>query len=596
VIGRLRGGVSAEQAETQMATIAARLAQEYPESNEGTGIAVTTLRGRLIPPAHYALFYTMLGATLGVLLIGCANVANLLLARASVRARELAVRSALGASRRRLVTQLLTEVLILALVGGSIGILLGYVGLEWFVAKMSYVLVNAGDGDDLPFWIHFDHDYRMLLFAVGTTLLASVAAGVVPAFRASAANPGEAMEAGNRGSPSLKLGRFTGTLVTAEVALSCVLLILAGLMIKSVTQLSRVVLPFATENVLTARMMLPLQDYPDLASKTAFHERLLAELEAIPGGVAVALSDGLPGPGYGSIEVSFEGRTYETDEELPQVHVGLVTPEYFETFGSGVLQGRAFTATDRSEALPVAVVNETFARVHLAGDAIGRRFRVSHDGAGWLTVVGVVPDLQMDMFGSGGNPAGFYVPMAQSGLGSFVVMAIRTQGPPMAITRNVRRAVASIDPHLPLFRVLPMTSVMLRMTWFYPVFGRLFMIFGFTALFLGAIGLYGVMSFAVTQRTREIGIRMALGAQRGELLGLVMRKGIVQMVIGLGIGLTLALFIAGPLQRVLYEVNGRDPAVFGTVATTLAITCLLASFVPAYRVTKIDPVTAIEAE
>jgi predicted permease len=596
VLGRLRDDVSAEQAEAQMATIAARLAQEYPASNEGTDVAVTTLRGRLIPAVHYALFYTMLGATLGVLLIGCANVANLLLARSSVRAREVAVRSALGASRGRLVTQLLTEVLVLAVIGGGMGLILGYVGLEWFVAKMSFVLTTAGDGDDLPFWIHFEHDVRMLLFVVGATVLSSVAAALFPAFQASAANPGEAMKAGNRGSSSLKMGRFTAVLVTAEVAVSCVLLILAGLMIKSVTQLHMVDLPFATENVFTARLRLPEQEYPGVASRLEFHQQLLAELEAIPGGLATTLSNGLPGPGYGSTEVSIEGRTYETGEELPRVHVGWVTPEYFDAFGAGVLQGRVFTVADHSEALPVAVVNETFARVHLAGDAIGRRIRTLDDGAVWLTVVGVVPDLSMNMFGTAGNPAGFYTPLPQSRVGSYVAMAIRTQGPPMVITRDVRRAIASIDPHLPLFRVLPMTGVMLRMTWFYPVFGRLFTIFGFTALFLGAIGLYGVMSFAVTQRTREMGIRMALGAQSGKLVGLVMRKGIIQTAIGLGVGLTLALFAAGPLQLVLYDVNGRDPAVFGTVAITLAITCVLASFVPAHRITKIDPVTALTSE
>jgi len=596
VLGRLRDGVSPGQAEAQLATIAARLTREYPESNEGMGVAVTTLRGRLIPVAHYALFYTMLGATLGVLLIGCTNIANLLLARASVRAREVAVRNALGATRTRLVTQLLTEVLVLALIGGGIGMILGYLGLEWFVAKMSYVLVNAGDGDDLPFWIHFEHDYRMLLFVVGATVLASALAGVFPAFRASASNPAEAMKAGGHGSSGLKLGRFTGALVTAEVAISCVLLVLAGLMIKSVRQLSTVDLPFATENVFTARVMLPAQDYPGVVSRMEFHERLLAGLEAIPGGVATTLSNALPGPGYGSTGVMIEGQTYHDDEALPLVHTGWVTPGYFDTFETSALQGRVFTVADHSETLPVAVVNETFDRVYLAGDAIGRRIRMTYDEAQWLTVVGVVPDMYMDQFGTGGDPAGFYTPMAQNQVGAYVAMAIRTQGPPLAIAQDVRRSIAAVDPHLPPFRFMPMTGVMLRMTWFYPVFGRLFMAFGFTALFLGAIGLYGVMSFAVTQRTREMGIRMALGAQSGGLLGLVMRKGIIQLAIGLGIGLTLALFVGGPLQLVLYEVNGRDPAVFGTVAATLAITCLLASFVPAYRVTKVDPVTALTSE
>jgi len=596
VLGRLRDGVSPGLAKAQLATIAARLAQEYPERNAGIGVKVTTLRGRLIPRVHFQLFYTMLAATLGVLLIGCANIANLLLARASVREREVAVRYALGATRGRLVTQLVTEVMVLGLIGGGIGMILGNLGLDWFVAKLSFVLAAAGDAEEAPFWIHFEHDHRMLLFVVGATILSSVLAAIIPAFRASASNPAEAMKAEGRGSPSLRIGKLTGGLVTAEVAISCVLLVIAGLMIKSVRNLSAIDLPFATENVFTARIMLPGQQYPDPVSRLEFSQRFLAELEAVPDIRSATLSDNLPGPGYGTTDVMIERRTYDSERALPRVHVGWVTPGYFDTFGTSALLGRVFTAADRAETVPVAVVNETFARVYLEGDAIGHRIRVAGDEVQWLTVVGVVPDMSMDAFGSGGDPAGFYTPMAQSHVAWGVALAIRTRGPPLAIERDVRRAIAAIDPNLPPYRVLPMSGVMLRMTWFYPVFGRLFTVFGFTALFLGAIGLYGVMSFVVTQRTREMGIRMALGAESGSLVGLVMRKGMIQLAIGLGIGLALALLVVGPLQLVLYEVNGRDPAVFGMVAATLAMTCLLASFVPAYRITKVDPVTALTSE
>jgi predicted permease len=596
VLGRLKEGVSAEQAQAQMATIAARTARDFPASNEGKGVSVRTLRAKLIPPAHYALFYTMLGATLGVLLIGCANVANLLLAQASVRARETAVRSALGATRGRLVMQLLTEVLVLACIGGAIGLALGYLGLEWFVAKMTYVLTTAGDGEDLPFWIRFEQDYRMLLFVVGATVLSSTIAGVVPAFQGSTANLAEAMKGGGRGSASLKARRFTGGMVITELAMSCVLLILAGLMIKSVRQLSDVDLAFATENVFTARVDLPPERYPSLDSRLAFQQELYGKLGALPGASVATLSNGLPGPGYGSTDVMIEGQTYEGNGDVPRVHIGVVTPGYFDVFESRVLEGRDFTASDGRETLPVAIVNESFARLQLDGDAIGKRLRMLHDGAQWLTVVGVVPDLSMQMFGTAGSEAGFYIPMAQSGLGSYLTMAIRTERPPMTLARDVISSISSIDPNLPAFRVMPMTGVMLRMTWFYPVFSRLFMVFGFTALFLGAIGLYGVMSFAVMQRTKEVGVRMALGAQSWELLGLVMKKGVVQMVIGLGIGLTLALFAAGPLEIVLYEVQGRDLAVFGSVGAVLALTSLAAILVPALRVTRADPVSALTPE
>jgi hypothetical protein len=294
--------------------------------------------------------------------------------------------------------------------------------------------------------------------------------------------------------------------------------------------------------------------------------------------------------------VTIEGQTYESDGAVPRVHIGLVTPGYFATFESRILEGRDFTAADGRQTLPVAIVNESFARLYLGGDAIGRRVRMLHDDAQWLTVVGVVPDLSMKMFATAGSEAGFYVPMAQSVLGSYLTIAIRTERPPMTLARDVISTISSVDPNLPAFRVMPMTGVMLRMTWFYPVFSKLFMVFGFTALFLGAIGLYGVMSFAVRQRTKEVGVRMALGAQSWELLGLVMKKGVVQVVIGLGIGLTLAYFTAGPLEIVLYEVQGRDLAVFGSVVTVLALTSVAAILFPALRVTRADPVAALTPE
>ncbi len=586
-IGKLKEGVSLDAARAQFATISSRLADVYPESNEGISADVRPFT-ELLGDEIYALLYTMLGAVFAVMLIACVNVANLLIAKASARTREVAVRTALGAARGRVIVQMLTEVLVLAVVGGAVGFGIGTAGIEWF---KTVIQVNPP-----PFWIQFDHDYRVVIFAVGVTLLASVISGVMPAFQATKSDAGEALKDENRGSSSFRMSRVTSGLVVAEVALSCGLLIAAGLMIKSVTQLRTVDLPFTTENVFTARINLPEIEYPDTLSRVQFYDELLPRLEAIPGVEAATLSDGLPASGNGSRVFQVEGQEYADEDDFPSAREGIVTPGYFRTFLAEVLQGRAFSVSDRSETLPVCVVNETFARTFFDNDAMGKRIRmdVRDTTAEWLTVVGVVPDMRMEGIGNNdASPAGFYIPITQSGVGNFVSIALRTQGPPMTKTPDVRNAIASIDPNLPIFRVMSMEGVIDRQTFFYSIFGTLFMAFGFAALFLAAVGLYGVMSFAVAQRTQEMGVRMALGAQGGQLITLVMRKGAVQLAVGLFIGLALAVLAAGQVQVILFEVNARDPIVFAAVVVTLALAGLLASFVPARRVAHVDPVTAL---
>jgi len=605
VIGRLRDGVSASQAEAQMTIIAAGLEQAYPASNEGVRPTMKTLKRALVPEGYYALFYTMVGAAFGVLLIGCVNVANLLLARATARTQEIAVRSALGAARRRLVMLLLSELSILAIIGGSIGFVLGHFGLQWFLAQMDYVLANAGGGEEMPFWIHFEHDPRVVLFVIGATALAGVLAGLYPALRVSATNVAEAMKGAGRGATGLRTGRLTGGLIVAEVAMSCVLLVLAGLFIQSITQLNTVELNYSTGNVYTARVRLVEADYTSAASRLEFYERLLSGLQAIPGVEAATLSDSLPPFRVGAWAIEVEGGTYLSDDDYPLVRRGEVTPDYFRTFGTPILHGRALRAADQSDVVPVAVVNEALARTYFSeGDALGRRFRLWQTATPgpWLTVVGIVADMKAFPMGGDGvpqaaqNPACFYIPMSQSEPGDYMTIALRTQGPPTARAGDVRDVVASIDPRLPLFMELSLEGVIMRMIWFYPVFSSLFTAFGMGALFLAAVGLYGVMSFAVEQRTREMGIRMALGAQRGELVALVIRKGIVRMGIGLGIGLVLSLLASAPLSILLFEVQGRDPVVFGLVVLTLAGAGLFASLVPARRVTRVDPSAALASE
>jgi putative ABC transport system permease protein len=591
VIARLKRDATLRQARAQAATIASQLEGEFPETNRGIGADVMPYARTVLGPEIYALLFTMMGAGIGVLLIACVNVSNLLLARASLRQREVAVRMALGAARHRVIRQHLTEVLVLAAVGGGIGILLSIFGMGWFVRSMS---VNPP-----PFWITFELDYRLMLFVSGLILLASLSAGALPAMHAARVSAGAALKDDSRSSTSGRMGRFSNALVIAELAVSCGLLIAAGLMIKSVVQLKNVQMPFTIDSILTGRVDLPRTTYPDSPASIRFFEQLLPRLQAVPGVESATLSDGLPAAGNGSVALQIEGKAYSQPSEHPFAREGIVTAGYFETFQTKVLRGREFTTSDVATSQPVAIVNESFARMHFPGkDPLGRQFRrVRRTPEPWLTVVGVVPDLLMEGIGNNNaSPVGYYISIPQSDVANGVRIAVRTRGEPGAVTASLRDAVRSLDSDLAIFEVDTLRRVIDRQTWFYTVFGTFFMSFGICALLLAVAGLYGVMSFAVTQRTREMGVRSALGARGLQLILLVMRKSVIQLVIGLSLGLALALLASGALQPVLYRVQPRDTVVFATVVAALAVASLVASFLPARRVTKIDPVLALGTE
>jgi predicted permease len=592
VVGLLKPGVSVGQARAQLATIASQLETEFPETNRGVGVSVMPYSESVLGPELYALLFTMLGAGIGVLLIACVNVSNLLFARASLRQKEVAVRIALGAGRYRVIRQHLTEVLVLATAGGALGILLSVFAMRAFTQAIE---VNPP-----PFWITFELDYRVMLFVLGLIVLASAFAGGLPALYAARVNAGSALKDDSRSSTSARLGRFSSGLVVAELALSCGLLIAAGLMIKSVAQLKNVQMPFAIDNIFTARIDLPRDAYADPAASIRFYEQLLPRLRTLPGIEAATLSDGLPAAGNGAIAVQIAGKVLPQQSDYPLAREGIVTAGYFDTFQVALRGGREFTPADTATSQPVAIVNDSFARTHFpGGDPIGRQIRRMIAGRNEppLTIVGVVPDLLMEGIGNNNaSPVGYYIPISQSDVGNSVRLAVRTSSAPAAATPFIRSAVASIDPDLALYEILPLRRVIDRQTWFYRVFGTFFMAFGFSALFLAAAGLYGVMSFAVSQRTREMGVRSALGARGGQLVALVMRKCVVQLAIGLVLGLGLALLASGALQPVLYRVNPRDTAVFVMVVATLAVASLIASLLPARRVTKIDPVVALAVE
>jgi predicted permease len=590
--GRLRDGVDMDAAGAEMAAIAARLETQYPVANEGYGAIVEPFTKFTLGDEISGLLYTMLGAVIGVLLIACANVANLLFARAAVREKEVAIRSALGARRKRIVRQLLVEVFVLSAIGAGLGILIGLAGVAWFNREIA---VNPP-----PFWMTFDPDATVFAFVVGITALSALISGLLPALRSTGKGMNDILKDEGRGSSGLRMGRITGAIVIGEVAVSCGLLIAAGLMIKSVAQLKNVDMPFAVESIFTARLNLPETDYPEASDRTEYYRELLQRMQVTPGVESATLSDGLPASGNGMRTFEIEGESYPTENDYPAAREGIVTPGYFDTFETPVLEGRAFTFDDHQDNIGVAIVNESFVRRFFEdGEMLGKRIRIRQDDVEteWLTVVGLVRDLRMEGIGNNSaEPAGYYIPIEQNGeiLGNRVSIAVRTAGAPLAITSRVRETVASMDQNLPIYEAYSMQQVIDRQTWFYRVFGTLFMAFGFVALFLAAIGLYGVMSFSVSQRSREMGIRMALGAYNGNLIRLAMRRGMIQLAIGIAIGLGLAALATQPLSIVLYEVNARDPFIFGGVVLALTLTGILATYIPAKRVTRIDPAVALQ--
>jgi putative ABC transport system permease protein len=590
VFGRLAPGVSVDEANAQMNAIARRLQLQYPETNAGIGATVGPYVKQVLLDEGIEVLYAMLGAVVLVLIVACANVANLLLSRAASRSREVAIRTALGASRLRVVGQFLTEALALAAVGGVLGTAVAWEGTR--------LLNSAMRREGVPFFVDIRMDGVALLFVLGTTLVTTLVVGLLPALQASRTDVGEVLKDDSRGSSSFRMGRISKTIVVLELALSCGLLVGAGLMIKSVTQLRNVTYGFETTSVFTARIALPETKYTDGASRLRFYEELHTRLAALPGVEAASFGTALPAAlPFPRERFALDGQTYAAERDQPLTGSGVVAPGYFASVGVEVRRGRDFSTADRDGALPVAIVNESFARRFFPDrDVIGQRIRMGgpESKEPWRTVVGIAPDLRV----SGPNdrePDGIYFPMAQSPQ-RLLNVVMRTRGDPLALTTPVRQVVTAIDADLPIYYVRSLAIAIDGQTWFYNVFGIVFMVFGFVSLFLACVGLYGVMAFSVGRRTREMGIRMALGAQARDVLGLIMRQGFLQIAIGLFLGLSLAAAVSHFLSILLFQVNPRDPGVFITVIVTLFLTGVAACFVPARRATRVDPLVALRHE
>jgi predicted permease len=591
VVGRLRADVSLARAQVEVRGIGDRLAATYPE-NKGTTVAVEPFLTHFLGGNAVMTLTTMLGAVLGVFLIACVNVTNLQLARAADRMREVAVRTALGATRFRIVRQMVVEGLVLSTVGAAIGLAIATVGS----AAFNRAIVDTQP----PFWIDARVDSRVLLVVTGLAVLAALAAALVPALRVSRQPVSDVLKDEGRGSTSLRIGRLSRGLVIVEMTCSFGLLVVSGLIGKGILALGRMEYPFAVDRTFMAQVQLDAHKYADDAAARRASAELRDALAALPGVRQAAIGTNVPGSGA---RLAFVGDG-DTTGNGPRSMVSRIsiTPEYFDTLHLPVVRGRGISTLDRSDSLAVAVVSEDFARRFLPNvDPLGRRFRLEPRTPGpgsvpsaWLTVVGVVPKVAV-MLQSGQITETVFVPYAQAPEhGLFLVAS--TNGDPRALAEPVRRLVSAIDPDLPVARPMTLRDGYDLQAWPFRIFGGLFVAFGLGALALAAAGLYGVMAFSVRRRTGEIGIRMALGADRGRILKSIVRQGLGQVALGAAGGLVIGRLLAGQLSALFFNVSAWDPVVFATTMGVLASVGFLATLVPAVKAASVDPLVALRRD
>ena len=589
VVGRLKPGVSLKQADTDISGIAARLQEQYPKENAGWGADVVSLHGSIVGDVRAPLLI-LLGAVGFVLLIACANVANLLLARAATRQKEVAIRTALGASRPRIIRQLLTESTLLALVGGAFGVLLAVWGIR---------LLIAISPDDIPRVNEINLDGRVLIFAVVVSLLTGLVFGIAPAFQASKLNLNESLKEGGRGSSEgFRRNRIRSLLVVSELALALVLLIGAGLLIKSFIRLQSVSPGFNPENVLTVGLSLPNGKYRARQSRVAFFDQLMSRLESLPGAQSAALTLNLPLSGGGVSSwhgVVLEGHPI-IPEETTQTENRIISPSYFRTMGIPLLKGREFTPQDnRQDAPPVVAVSDTVAkRLWPDEDPIGKQLRFGNDEPFAREVVGVVGDIKRFGLDSSDDFA-TYVPYAQQPWTNMLIVA-RATSDPTSLAVAIKGAVQEVDKDQPIHNITTLEKVVANSTSQRRFNLLLLGVFASVALILAAVGIYGVMSYSVTQRTHEIGIRMALGATPTDVLRLIVGQGLTLALIGVSIGIGAAFAVTQVLESLLYGVSATDPMTFAGTALLLGAVALAASFIPARRATKVDPMVALRYE
>jgi predicted permease len=590
VIGRLKPGVSIESAQADTDNITARLEQQYPETNTGWGATVFPIVADTVRQYDTAL-WVMMGAVGFVLLIACANVANLMLARASGRQREIALRAALGASRWRIMRQLLTESIIVALIGGALGVLVAFWGIDALRAS------NPGDAARFaPGWYQLGLNFPVLLFTIGLSILSGLVFGLAPAWQVSKPNLNDALKEGVR-QTSGSSHRLRSSLVVFEVALSLVLLVGAGLLVRSFLSLLNTNPGFNPDNVLTMSLVLPWAKYGDDAQRVAFYKDLVQRVKTVPGVESAALVNFLPlGGSNASDSYLVEGAPEPPPGQEYEGRYRIATPEYFQTMRIPIIRGRGFTEQDKAGAPPVVIVNETLARAHWPGqEPIGKRIRFygPPERAHWMEIVGVVEDVKHEL-NLPVTPE-YYLPHAQDP-GSGMVLVARTNVEPSSLAPSIRQQVWAIDKDQPVFDVRTMQEVRAASVTLYSFSSVMLGIFAGVALLLASIGIYGVMAFAVTQRTQEIGIRMALGARGADVLKLVVKHGMKLALLGIVVGLAGSWLLTRFMEKLLVGVQATDLLTFSVVSGCLLIAAFVACYLPARRATKVDPLVALRYE
>jgi putative ABC transport system permease protein len=592
VIAKLKANVTIEQAQAEMDTIAANIRQEYfggGDANDPSswGLLLRSMREIVVGEIRPALL-VLLAAVAFVLLIACANVANLLLARAALRHKEIAIRSALGAGRGRVIRQLLTESVLLAAIGGAIGLALAHWGIRALLSLNEDRIPRAGE---------IGIDARVLLFTGGVALLTGVLFGLFPALQTSKSDLHAVLKEGGRSGSARRSVR--GLFVVAEVALALILLVGAGLLLKSFQKLQDVDPGFRPEHLLTMQISLPATKYSDAQQIDAFFQQALDKIKALPGVESAGVSTSVPMSGFNSAgSFGIEGRTVAPGEMAPWGNRWFAGASYFQTMGVPLVKGRYFDDRDVRDATQVAIIDETMERKFWPDEnPIGKRIGFQRDPQGnpiWREVVGVVGHVKHKGL-EGESPVQYYIPHRQVPVNSVFLVA-RTAVEPASMAGAVRGSIQEVDRELPVFRVTTMERMVADSMTQRRFLMTLFGVFAFVALILASVGLYGVMSYSVTHRTNEIGIRMALGARVTDVLAMVVGQGMKLSLAGVGIGLAGAFALTRVMRTLLFGVSAADPLTYAVVAVVLAAVSLLACYLPALRATKIDPMEALRYE
>jgi putative ABC transport system permease protein len=586
-IARLKRGVTMDQAQAEMTVIAQRLEEAHPLTNKGRGVHLVSITDDTIGGLSRAL-WMIFGAVGFVLLVACANVANLLLARSTSRQKEMTIRSAIGAGRVQLVRQLLTESLLLAFLGGGLGLFLSIWGIG--------VIERIGSKIN-PMFNGFRIDMRCLAFTFGVSILTGLIFGLAPAFQMSRPNLSESLKESGRGSGGLAKGnRLRGALVITEVAMTLVLLVAAGLLIRTLVRLNRVDKGFNSQNVLTMNIGLPSLKYPKPENVVAFYRQATERIAAIPGVKAAGITSVLP------LSDNFDGRGLVV-EDFPrppgedfEADLYVVTPGYLGAMEIPLQKGRTINEQDNAGAMKIALVNRTLANQFWPNqDAIGKRIKLGGDDKNpWLSIVGVVSDISQYALDQKA-PMQMYLPHEQLPT-SFNSIVVKTAGNPEEMTAAVRNAILSVDSEQAIYNLATLQELQSNSILLRRFFMLLLIIFASLALVLAVVGIYGVMSYVVSQRTQEIGIRLALGADAGDVLSLILRNGMILTAAGVLIGLASAFALTRLLSVLLFGVEPTDAITFATVSFTLIAAAFVACYLPARRATKVDPLVALRAE